>query len=401
MAEQQLSAPPRALSLVHRSAGGLTHVSEHQPARYTIVGNHLTQHRELSLTAIGLGAHIQSLPDGAQVDIRTLAGRFPEGRDRIAAALRELELYGYVERVRERTPEGRIVTRTFSYNDPETTRARRRAGETTRRREAAGPPTPPRGADPGPPPRTPTCRTSRSRTSLSQAPPPRTSPGQVPRPRTGADQTPPLRTCPGRPPRASTRQAPLPRTGPGPTPRTSPVRTPLPPTGLGPVSPTPPLQPPPRVPVAPPLPPRPRPRTTEADVAPTGALPARTPAHAAASLLAELRRDDDRLLLPERDVCRLAPAVVTWLERGAAPESVRRTLSAGLPAELRHPAALLAHRLTALLPPPLPAADTGPPPPPVVPLQNCDGCDRAFRSPKPGLCRDCREAEQAVPPTAA
>ncbi|MFE2677759.1 helix-turn-helix domain-containing protein [Streptomyces hygroscopicus] len=331
MAEQQPSAPPRALSLVRRSAGGLTHVSEHQPTRYTIIGNHLTQHRELSLTAIGLGAHIQSLPDGAQVDIRTLAGRFPEGRDRIAAALRELELCGYLERVRERTPEGRIVTRTFSYNDPGATRARRRAGE-PRLREAAGPPAPPPVADPG------------------QAPPSRADPGRTPR------------TSPG--------QASPSRTGPAPVP------------------------PPPRVPAAPPVPPRPR--TTQVDAAPTGTTPART----ATSLLAELRRDDDRLLLPERDVRRLAPAVTTWLERGAAPEAVRHALSAGLPPDLRHPAALLAHRLTALLPPPLPTAQPTSRPA-VVPLQNCDGCDRAFRAPKPGRCRDCREPGGALAPTAA
>jgi hypothetical protein len=27
----------------------------------------------------------------------------------------------------------------------------------------------------------------------------------------------------------------------------------------------------------------------------------------------------------------------------------------------------------------------------VAPLQNCDRCDHAFRSPEPGLCRPCRE----------
>ncbi|MCG0287147.1 helix-turn-helix domain-containing protein [Streptomyces sp. PSAA01] len=295
-------------------------MSEHQPTRYTIIGNHLTQHRELSLTAIGLGAHIQSLPDGVQVDIRTLAGRFPEGRARIAAALRELERHGYLERVRERTPEGRIVTRTFSYNAPEITRARRRAGE-TRPREGVRPPAPPPRTDPG---------------SLAPAPP--------------ADAVPPAPPVPPPPPPAPV-----------------PVRTPAPP----------------------------RPPATQADPAPSG-----TYARAATSLLAELRRDDDRLLLPERDVRRLAPAVTTWLERGATPEAVRRTLGGNLPPDLRHPAALLAHRLTALLPPPLPVAQPTPPRPALVPLQNCDGCDRAFRSPKPGLCRGCREPD-AVTPTAA
>ncbi|MFS8364566.1 helix-turn-helix domain-containing protein, partial [Streptomyces sp. CWNU-52H] len=86
-----------------------------------------------------------------------------------------------------------------------------------------------------------------------------------------------------------------------------------------------------------------------------------------------------------------------WLDRGAAPEAVRRTLTAGLPeGPLHHPAGLLAHRLAELLPPPLPTCAKPPTgvavrPAHPFPLQNCDGCDRAFRSPEPGLrCRDCR-----------
>ncbi|GGT23337.1 hypothetical protein GCM10010271_28610 [Streptomyces kurssanovii] len=58
---------------------------------------------------------------------------------------------------------------------------------------------------------------------------------------------------------------------------------------------------------------------------------------------------------------------------------------------MTQPAALLAHRLTARLPPPLPAL--APPPPGRHPLQNCDKCDRAFRAPAPGECRDCRTAD--------
>ncbi|WP_184503077.1 helix-turn-helix domain-containing protein [Streptomyces botrytidirepellens] len=292
MAEQHPSAPARALSLVRRSAGGVTHVRERHPNRYTIVGNHLTQHRELSLTAIGLAAHIQSLPDGAPVDIRTLAERFPEGRERIAAALRELEAYGYLERVRERTSDGRVVTRTYAYNHPEATR--------TRRARESQPVQPVRESQPVQPVREP-----------QPAPPP-------------------------------TRHTPEPEPEPGPAP----------------------------APVA-----------------------ATAPTPAAAAILATLRRDDDRLLLSERDVRRLAPAVAAWLERGAAPDAVRRTLSANLPPDLRHPAAFLAHRLTALLPSPLPAAPAPSPRSVVVPLRNCNGCDRAFRSPTPGArCRDCRHA---------
>ncbi|MDQ1009543.1 hypothetical protein QFZ82_004028 [Streptomyces sp. V4I23] len=107
----------------------------------------------------------------------------------------------------------------------------------------------------------------------------------------------------------------------------------------------------------------------------------------ATDLLAGLRRDDPRLLLTERDIRRLAPAVAAWLERDAPPEAVRHTLTADLPAPVKHPAGLLAHRLTVQLPPPLPAEAA-----PRVhdPLQNCDKCDRAFRASTPGHCRDCR-----------
>ncbi|MGW0556825.1 helix-turn-helix domain-containing protein [Streptomyces sp. NPDC002926] len=256
MAEQQLNAPPCASSLVPTS--GIRHINRRHPDRFTVVGNHLTQHRELSLTAIGLAAHIQSLPTGAKVSIKALAERFPEGEVRIAAALRELEAHGYLARTRERLPSGRVITRTVSYNKPAAV-------------EAGSPPLPPKAPQPA---------------------------------------------------------------------------------------------------------------------RPAAVLPLPAPAATAAyDLLASLRRDDPRLLLAERDVRRLSPAVDTWLERGIAPEAVRRTLTAALPTgPIHHAAALLAHRLTAMLPPPFPATPQQERP---DPLQNCDRCDRAFRAPEPGRCGNC------------
>ncbi|MFI2430294.1 helix-turn-helix domain-containing protein [Streptomyces sp. NPDC018693] len=251
MDTQHPSAPPRAQSHVavknhpnrrpHSApAGGLVHDNARHTTHFTVIGNHLAQHPDLSLLAIGLAVHLQSLRAGARVDIKTLAARFKEGATRIAAALRELESHGPAPKKRR-----------------------------------------------------------------------------------------------------------------------------------------------PRSPGAKPLPAVPRPTHTSPTLLQT-----------ATDLLANLRRHDPRLLLSACDTAHLAPGVAAWLERDVTPTAVRHALTANLPPEgLHRPAALLAHRLTTQLPPPPPFR--APAPPVKHPLQNCDGCDRAFRSPTPGLCRDCR------PPLAA
>ncbi|AVH56698.1 MULTISPECIES: helix-turn-helix domain-containing protein [Streptomyces] len=254
--------------------GGVIHDNTRHTTRFTVIGNHLAQHPELSGLAIGLGVHIQSLPSGARVDIKTLTARFPEGATRIAAALRELEAHGYLRRERTRVPGGRIVTRTISCNQP--------GGHRNADREPARPPHPTR--------------------TKKQAPRKKALPA-VPQP----------------------------------------------------------------------------------------AYPAPTLLQAATDLLADLRRRDPRLLLSACDAAHLAPGVAAWLERDVSPMAVRQALTADLPPEpLRRPAALLAHRLTVQLPPSPPFRAPAAPPTVRHPLQNCEGCDRAFRSPTPGRCYDCR-----------
>ncbi|MFE7807710.1 hypothetical protein ACFU51_24190 [Streptomyces sp. NPDC057430] len=138
----------------HRgTSGGVIHNNVRHTTRFTVIGNHLAQHAELSLLAIGLAVHIQSLPGGAAIDIRTLAARFPEGKARIAAALRELEAHGYLRRTCERTASGRIVTRTVSCNRPG--RSGDAGGEEPKPKRAA-----PRRAD-KPPRRAPEDRAAR------------------------------------------------------------------------------------------------------------------------------------------------------------------------------------------------------------------------------------------------
>ncbi|MFG3021746.1 helix-turn-helix domain-containing protein [Streptomyces sp. NPDC048254] len=152
---------------------------------------------------------------------------------------------------------------------------------------------------------------------------------------------------------------------------------------------------------------RPRRAVVEAARAPEPRTRPRTPAppkapqtpRKAPDLLAGLRAYDSRLLLSEREVHRLTPAVSAWLERGVPPTAVVRVLTSDLPQDpIKHPAAFLAHRLASQLPPHLPAPaprDASAPTRP-DPLQNCDGCDHAFRAPGPGRCRDCRAAGAAA-----
>ncbi|MEE1769684.1 helix-turn-helix domain-containing protein [Streptomyces sp. JV185] len=287
MDTQQVSAPRRTPSPVRggtKPTSGVVHINARHTSRFTVIGNHLAQHRELSLLAIGLSTYIQSLPAGARIGIKTLAERFPDSEARIAAALRELEAHGYLSRTRERLPNGRVVTRTCSYNQPTGTAPRRPA--------------------PAPPP----------------APEPR-------------------------------RQAPAP--------------TPAP------VAVTPPTTPRP-APTPPPPPPLPRPRN-----------PLPQYLRAATALLTDLHRHAAEITLTEKDVVLLAPAAATWFERGATPAALRHALTHDLPQPLKRPAKLLRYRLTALLPPP-PTLEH-----PTVLLQNCDRCDRAFRSPTPGNCPGC------------
>ncbi|WP_198668567.1 helix-turn-helix domain-containing protein [Streptomyces triticisoli] len=287
-------------------AYGVTHENIRHTTRFTVIGNHLAQHPELSLVAIGLAAHIQSLPANTPVDIKTLATRFPEGRTRIAAGLRDLETHGYLRRECERTPTGHIVTRTISCNQPKAPR--------------------------------------------HHTPAPATTP--VPAPDSAPTDKQPTPTAP---------------------------ETPKPPE-------TPEEHSPRRKPRAPrkkhPLPPVPQP-----------AHPSPTLLQQATDLLATLHREDPRLLLSACDTAHLAPGVAAWLQHDVTPTAVRHALTTDLPPEgLRRPAALLAHRLTTQLPPPPPFRAPAAPPPVRHPLQNCDGCDRAFRAPEPSRCADCRAA---------
>ncbi|MER5896159.1 helix-turn-helix domain-containing protein [Streptomyces sp. NPDC001876] len=329
MDTQQITAPLRAPASVSGGgtpSSGVIHVNVRHTAGFTVVGNHLSRHRGLSLVAIGLAVHIQSLPAGAKIGIKVLVGRFPDSETRIAAALRELEATGYLHRSRVRLPNGRIATRTVSYNQP--------GADVSTAAPHARPEPPPAAPVPAP------------------APPPRRTPAPAP-------QDVPTEAAPDPAPHGVPTG-----TSPDPAPQPAPVPVPAPTAR--------------RTPPAP----LPQPRTPSPELLRT-----------AAALLADLRRYAPQLVLSEHDIGALTPGVTAWLERDAHPDTIRHALTADLPVPLKHPARLLRHRITTLLPPPLPGAQDLAPAHRgviVIPLQNCDRCDRAFRAREPGHCRDCR-----------
>ncbi|WP_405459128.1 hypothetical protein OG786_18325 [Streptomyces sp. NBC_00101] len=452
-------------------------------SEFVVVGNHLAQHPELSLVAIGVSVHIQSLPPGKRVGIKALAERFREGAETIARAMRELERCGYLDRPRDRVGEGRIRTRTIAYNHPEAarqdraereaaTRQRATGGRRSSGRTVAGPgavAVPQQRAGAAPTAWSGAARTPRGRRTerrpvramctaaealrelwepgattapaIAPAPVPVPAPEPVPVPVLAQAPVPTSAPAPAPPPASTSAFTPAAVAG---TPVGAPADVPPAlaweaPVGTGTVRPEPdappplpgpPASPDPHRPTEPAAPPAPHLSTAgdapagtgtpgvpsaasiraslqrpAAPAAPTAAERAR---HAiAVELLSGLRGADERLRLSEEHVRLLAPSVVVWLDRDVRPDDVRAALLGDLPPQVKYPVKFLGARLRSQVPPPLPSGSGRPTAPTtprgpaaargpaVVPMQNCESCDRGFRSPAPGICRDCRPDEGA------
>jgi DNA-binding MarR family transcriptional regulator len=275
---------------------GVQHVKYRHRERFTVVGNHLAQNRRLSLTAIGLGVHIQSLPDGSRIGIKDLVEAFSEGELRIAGALRELEAEGYLERKKVRVARGRFATLTTFFEHP----------------------------------------AARVRAVVDV-------------------------DAQSEPPSAEEREGAVAEEG---FRLPADFRTALP---------------------------RPRSEVSE------------TRRRMAHELLAGLRVQDRRLMLSRADVERLAPAVCAWMERGIGYDEVRSVLLRGMPeGDIGNPAGIVRWRLAELLPyetPERPAylCRARPAVEPRLPLQTCEGCERAYRAAKPGgHCRECLAQSDAA-----
>lgn len=109
MAVQHLSVP----------SSGVVHVRSRHRENFTILANRLAQ-RSGSAVTVGVAAYVLSVADGTPITIEALQAHFTEGEILLSRALNELEAEGWLERRLERTPQGRLATRTFVYDDPGT-----------------------------------------------------------------------------------------------------------------------------------------------------------------------------------------------------------------------------------------------------------------------------------------
>ena len=88
------------------------------PNRFTVLPNDAIRNPALSFRAVGVLAHLLSLPDGAKVDSATLAGAHREGRDAVRAAYKELEAHGYYRREVLRLADGTLRTEVVVSSTP-------------------------------------------------------------------------------------------------------------------------------------------------------------------------------------------------------------------------------------------------------------------------------------------
>jgi hypothetical protein len=88
------------------------------PNRFTVLPNDAIRNPALSFRAVGVLAHLLSLPDGAKVDSATLASAHKEGRDAVRSAFSELAQHGYYRRDVIRLPDGTLRTEVVVSNTP-------------------------------------------------------------------------------------------------------------------------------------------------------------------------------------------------------------------------------------------------------------------------------------------
>ncbi|MFD6782819.1 hypothetical protein [Streptomyces diastaticus] len=383
---------------IHRSA----------PKRaFTTLPNATARDKRLSWTAAGILTYLLGLPDGSRTSVRQLAGLRDEGRDRVAAALRQLEETRYLRRVRSRGPAGRLSTHYEVFDVPYVDEPG--VPGLPGVPEAAAARGPLRGNPDSGEPRdggsghTHTGKTGSTRPPTLGVPSPgalgaeSAGPGgrRRQRGRAGAEAEPRERRteprgqglardsgpapapAPASDPAGPARLVPAPR-GPDGARGAEPVSTASAPTAA--TSPATPLE-------APPI-------AWETAEAAEGQMPPPDPADApqrprreepltgSAELLSRLGLRDRRLTLGADEARELAPLLDEWFAVGADEASVFHALTSGLPDRVHAAAALVADRLRRKKPAPRP------PKPRPASRPACTNCAAPMF--QPGLCRACR-----------
>ncbi|MDQ0796180.1 MarR family transcriptional regulator [Streptomyces sp. B1I3] len=292
-----------------------------------------------------IAGFIDHLPDGAAMDVKSLARQLPlYGQQAVGSALKALAAAGYLRRVRCLVGElGQVrwVSRTFWSR---TARDNEWWATTEVGRPATATAVPPL-----------------SRTSEKDpAPAERSAPACTPVP---APEPVPVASAPA--------PAPVPVPAPAPAPVLAAV---------------------------------PQQRATDPAPASPAAAPAATtegpsPAYLA---LAQLGRRDSRLALSAADCAVLEARATEWLARGVSADYLVQALTAGLPAQVDSPVGLLRRRLADKIPPhvpvgqPTPSAAGSPVHRVMLECAKCGVPGRPEALPD-GLCRPCRQPGSGAP----
>jgi hypothetical protein len=181
----------------------MTEILRHRHTnRFTVLPNDAIRNPSLSFRAVGVLAHLLSLPDGAKVDSATLAQAHREGRDAVRSAYKELADHGYYRREVRRLPNGTFCTQVLVSSIPMDPTEGKDAGRTEDGFSGVGPgpgnPAPVEPTPVGPAAAVPTpdgqATTEEEPTSENQLPPqpPRRAGGPID---TGSD---PSSVAPGR-----------------------------------------------------------------------------------------------------------------------------------------------------------------------------------------------------------
>ncbi|MCG5119246.1 hypothetical protein MA546_10760 [Streptomyces sp. T7(2022)] len=368
---------------------------------FTSLPNATTRDKHLSWAAMGILSYLLGLPDGSRTSVRQLAGLRAEGRDRVAAALRQLEEFRYLRRVRRQGPTGRFTTDYEVFDVPYVDEPDASAepgvaslgevcvavsGNPASGGPAVGAPgptltgktgstKPPTLGVPSPAadgPQAPDARCGERRPKRRRARR-EAAEEQVPAGRLAAARAESAVTLPG--PRAPLDDRPA-------EPAETATQTPPTPTTTGPVT----SPPPPEPSGAPPI-------VWETSEAAEGEVPPPDPADApqrprreepltgSAEVLSRLGQRDRRLTLGADEARQLAPLLDEWFAVGADEASVFHALTSGLPSRVHAAAALVADRLRRKKP-----APRAPKPRPAS-RPRCVNC-RANMF-QPGLCNAC------------